>query len=788
MKTAESIAAHEIESTPTEKVVVASSKVEGLDAPVAVPIQGVTVEQVATYYLEMGLKVLISVESEFKSLGIARELGCTALAEGEELEVAKMSALDYHLARYRTAGPKEESRARTAAAHQMAARIPTDFTEKEAATKLEDNAPRIEVGVEEHLKAVKFAVEDHQLKIHDMFRVRGEVKREVVEELDESIASSILASPGVTLLKTPTASGKSSKVVEPLFKQAAEKGLHPHLLSPLISIARGEKERLERDLGGKVSFYSEIAPGEADRSAGLVSVINSALKAPVKEISRKADVLVLEEGEKILQAIADNKHIQDKAGIAAELEERIRAASRVVIADADISDVTLEFIKNIRSDVKLIEMEPDHEGVEVEVFDAASLTSDAKEAYAGGSRIIMLSDSKKDLKRKLSSIGARKQEDTLLITGENKGLAEQDSLARDPDSIAPEYRVLAFTPALASSVSITEPCFDEVYAFAHGTLSALEMIQMIRRYRPATKIKLAICAAPEIRPMPDVAAEAEQAFGELGGYEQLFAKIKSGKIYSKKSIYTSLPLTLRAQGFKVTRHDQQEEERAAGADLAATGKQQEEEAHREGVLAARDLDPAEAAVFEKSDQLTDENVNQLHRFHILRNLGRVDEQSIQWWGQGSGFRKLRLLRAATMTEPEAGQAKAQQKGTKTERFDYIAARQLLSGVFSILGVSPVEGGRFTREQAVRAAEFLQDNARAWNALGITRPVKTGLHYGRGRAATFLIGDLLSALGLSKEKKRVRVEGRQTTAFEITNAELVASYLAHYTGRALGAAA
>ena len=163
----------------------------------------------------------------------------------------------------------------------------------------------------------------------------------------KELVEHIQNNPGIYILSGPMASGKSQKVMLPLFEHFSALQLYPLLMSAKRSLAKimisdaRHYETVYEKLDGQYANITEF-------SQGVCGVVNTLLGLLFSLIREQSNILLIDEIEDVLShcisnAIGDGS-FEPKIEILEQLFLQIRRSHTVVLADAFISTETIDEI------------------------------------------------------------------------------------------------------------------------------------------------------------------------------------------------------------------------------------------------------------------------------------------------------------------------------------------------------------------------------------------------------------------------------------------------------------
>lgn len=181
----------------------------------------------------------------------------------------------------------------------------------------------------------------------------------------------------------------------------------------------------------------------------------------------------------------------------ARLRELIQHARLVIVADADLDNATLNYVKALRGDnqpIHLIQNQTKPEGYPCEFMvapNASGTIARLLQAISQNQRIFVATDSKKQSKHladQCHRVGLKETE-VLLINSETSGGEQEQAFINDPDRFLdnhPQIRVVIASPSLTTGASIESQFFDQVFGLFWGaSLTDADIAQGLMRVRDA---------------------------------------------------------------------------------------------------------------------------------------------------------------------------------------------------------------------------------------------------------------------------------------------------------------
>lgn len=287
-----------------------------------------------------------------------------------------------------------------------------------------------------------------------------------------------------------------------------------------VNLLKNLAERL------KTQMYSAVKAGDLGRSQALSITIDSLYK--LAHNLQAYGCLFVDEAAQYLAHLLRSKTCKKfRAEILETLEYLVRNSKLVVLADAHLDDITINFFKAMRSEGEqpfIIQNDWRSGGREVYWYEgdnSSVLVAAIHAALLDGKKLIVVSDSKrfiKKLERSLSNASfdrvklvedlidededdnsASSQPKIWALTSENSGSDENVALIKDITNSVKQFDVLLTSPTIGSGVDICggkgEYHFDLIFGAFHAVSQpATECAQQLWRYRP--NVPMHVWAAP----------------------------------------------------------------------------------------------------------------------------------------------------------------------------------------------------------------------------------------------------------------------------------------------------
>ncbi|WP_414545191.1 plasmid replication protein, CyRepA1 family [Nostoc sp. CCY0012] len=383
-----------------------------------------------------------------------------------------------------------------------------------------------------------------------------------------------------------------------------------------------------------------------------------------------------------------------RPALLARFAELIRVARRVIIADADLNNQTLHYLKEFRADptpIFLIRNDYQPQPYHVKFIQATSksaivnqLITDAQNIPTGKT-LYVTTDSKATSKTTARLLqkqipGIR----ILLINSETSGNTEEKRFMKNPDTVIAEglYDVIICSPTVATGVSIEIPGFiEKVYGIFTGTSSTdADMSQSLVRVRD-TVDRIVWCAKRgtnysqvsrssnylEIKTQlqqrtdatvslvrsnlrPDIVEGIANFDWQQNPHVNLYARISAEQNYSMMNLCDALMVRLKHEGHHMTIEEQQSDSTVKL--LLKQAKDEIKKMEASAIVAAPDLTYPEIVLLESLEAVSPEDALAITKFYLkdFYCLDELTEEDVLW--DKGGRRRGELLNLEAQLNPE----------------------------------------------------------------------------------------------------------------------------------------
>jgi hypothetical protein len=475
------------------------------------------------------------------------------------------------------------------------------------------------------------------------------------------------------------------------------------------------------------------------------------------------------------------------------LRELVRVARRVIVADADLDNATLHYLKELRGDdspIFLIRNAYQPAGYPVRFIrapDRSAITGELLaeiQSLAPGKVLFIATDSKgtsKAIARLIAQAAPQKR--VLLVNSETSGGECEREFIQTPDVVLQrgEYDLIICSPSVATGVSIeAQGIISKVYGIFTGTSSTdADMAQALGRVREPVE-RVVWCAqrgsnfskvsrSPNALELKDHLQQRttatiqlirsslkEDVTGEVSRYDwqrdphlNLFCRITAEQNFAMYHLRDALLVRLQFEGNQVTLEDR--ESHSAMKTLLAIARQEQQEVDAQAMLNAADLTFSEVFQLEQQEGLGQEEALAVAKFYFKEFycLDHLTLEDVLW--DKEGRRRGELLNLEMQLFP----------GVASDRSAKALEKQATwNQGYCPWDISGSELRRWLRAQ-IGLDELIAKMRSGWQwckydlkpyadrARELTAPIKVALHYTitSTMSDTQIIHQLLSQMGL-----------------------------------------
>ena len=342
---------------------------------------------------------------------------------------------------------------------------------------------------EQHAQKVAAA----QKKLHNLTCEPDILLNEPYLPIERLIAS--LPAQGILNLKSSKGSGKST-----LIKRLIEvwKTLRRTVISLTPRIALGREQAVKWEISWiddcGVERNHTLTQQLRDNSETLGLCWDSLWKILPKDLSNA--VIIIDEAELGFSHVATSSTCRERRPfifdtLSKKLAECLGNYGLVLLSDADLTDVSVDYVKSLCPDAPVFTVVNQHKGKswEVDFYTGKRDEVEAEifNALERGSKIAVPTDSQKEAEALEREIISRMPKTKKVVRIDRKTTAEEfgREFVKNPNQSIEQVKpdVLIYTPSMGVGVSIELNYFDEVIGLFLGALEPSQCRQMLARVR-----------------------------------------------------------------------------------------------------------------------------------------------------------------------------------------------------------------------------------------------------------------------------------------------------------------
>jgi len=311
---------------------------------------------------------------------------------------------------------------------------------------------------------------------------------------------------GVYAIQAPTGTGKTQNVLQPLASRAKAHGQQVVAIAPLTSLVSELSERLGLDHYQDVKSSIRQARRECMGDAAqlfdsLATCINSLGHPFFAEFMDGVSVVLIDEFTQVLEAFkSKTTFVGGDQACFDMLRSIIRNADLVVVADANMNDDAVQFLRDCRQhDAPTLYRVKPTTGRNVVWYenDDTLLSQITADVINDDQNVWITCDTKAKAERieKYLIESGIKADDIKLITADTKDKKTRDFL-KNADDRSRRYRVVIASPSIKSGISI-QHTGSKHFAYVAGffdcqSVSSRDAYQMLGRVRYADWLHLSV--------------------------------------------------------------------------------------------------------------------------------------------------------------------------------------------------------------------------------------------------------------------------------------------------------
>ncbi len=462
----------------------------------------------------------------------------------------------------------------------------------------------------------------------------------------------------------------------------------------------GHRVNLLKNLSKRLNteMYSALSQGDLAKAVGLSITVDSLHKLQT-QLNEYGCIFIDEACQYLAHLLHSQTCRSHRAEILEVLEFLIRKAKLVVLADAHMDDVTVDFFSAMRPEGEvpfIIKNDYKETGRTVYLYEGdnnSTLVSKIFTALMLGLKIMVVSDSKKFIKKLETAMTVKvfdnqplwgpdgqldsKSENKLRIWSihaENSGSEENVAFIKDISTEVKKVDVLLASPSLGTGVDIPNYHFDAVFGAFHAvSQTATECAQSLHRYRPQVPLHIWVAPRPPFGYKETNAAKIKERMLELNqmtafliridpetgrrGAEKdwaldAYCEIEANRNRSINNLRDDLHSLLGEMGYNLTPAESEADPLVA-MELKEAG-QCLDIAHQLAVVQAANISSSEYLSRQSKDFLQPEEIVECEKYRIQRDYGMpVTEELVK--RDAGGYLISQIIALESLLLPSEGE-------------------------------------------------------------------------------------------------------------------------------------
>lgn len=482
-------------------------------------------------------------------------------------------------------------------------------------------------------------LEQNRNRVRKFMSPTLQTKTITVDSLRSPLCSQLINDSKTLAVRAATGTGKTKHLFGPLAKAARSKNKKIVYLSYLTALV---EQYCNDNLA--VSYNQDLC--ELEQADAMGVVVNSIWKSHIRSVLNQADILIIDEFEKVLTTVVCSEPSKQlpKQQVFESLSEVIRNVPQLIVGDADLSDISLSYIKELRSEVTLLDCkENPYSSIKAVITDKNQYLSNVylKEQLTKKDKVFLF-DSLVTLRQVTQSLGYKDsnrldceeealKDGVLIIHAHNKDMPAQKAFLENPNEEIKKYNAIMASPCLSSGFSITTHFTNKVVVFCDKTLTPLELINFARRFRTAKQIWFAVDAYKDF-----ITPHAKETTYKPTLHVQPTDKLNIAFNNVKKRFFAPLALhlhlTLEELGFMTTSAPSSFTAQLFAQKSATLAAKAYKELEVQAIVSSPDLTQEQASWLWAKDRRTSSDNASLTKFQIKRDYGvkKVTEDDVNF--------------------------------------------------------------------------------------------------------------------------------------------------------------
>ncbi|MFJ4153439.1 hypothetical protein ACIPZF_01330 [Pseudomonas sp. NPDC089752] len=768
---------HGLDKAVKKALIVSVGDSPDFDLPVACVSKASNLKVVSKHYIEEGKHVFILLEhlNFDSSLEVAKDLGCGIIFEcgAKFYNALKINAVE--IERFAAQNGISQNYKRIAAvfANSVPFGMSCEKAEREIKKVLVEKGDITKaIGIFRRIvqRNKSRAATRNMIPARQNVKVRGfgyhKFSSEALEALRREMRSAHAAG-GVHLWKLPMGIGKTV-VINELIELAAQHAEKPVYIAPRVNISRAVCDTVARN------YLNETISGFEHELEALSICVNSITRERFKVFLEQSGVVILEEVEQMIAHVAEGV-CKNRVQVYNEIVKLIKNARLVIALDANANDEVIELLQHAGKEIKVLQAESDNSGIKMVFAEESSINREIlKAAEAKQKSIVMVEfPSQADAVKKIYDDQGL---NSLIITADTRNFPEVTEFITSPNEEILKYNgAIIYNSAMQSSTSIEIEWADHVFGLFKGVLRVSDMMQMMRRYRPATKIMISLDS--HSRPITfneEINKQYNICSRESKNFNDTAFRVHARSVEERKHIRLNLALQIELDGYKIENLEKDEADILAWSAFRkiAKGVRKEKIARTLELAHSGEIKALNMSGFNLSQRQIDEKIiaESANRIGLdVESLKELREDDIKFFTSKGAARILQNARC-WYNDPYFHEVVcADDDKTGIDKNNTRKRKELLGGMMNALGINDKGEGY---ADADKAAIFIKSNLRWFDLLKLVTAKNINFETRNQKLAA--VNNILQSMGLSL--KRHKVKGEYFYKLDIEKYKKIAKYL------------
>lgn len=751
---------HSLDKEIEKEVTVSAVASTELEIPVAHVYGCGNLKSVAKHYIEEEKQVFILLEcTKFdSSLQVAKDLGCGVIFEcGTKFENAlKTSPIEIE----RLAGLNGIAQNVKRVAAIYANSVPFSMSSKQAKSEINKTIIDQDQAVEA-IEILGSTLQKNRVKAasKNVISPRQNVKvrefgfhkfsEEGLEALREEMRAAYTTG-GVLLWKLPMGIGKTV-VVNELIELAAKNAEKPAYIAPRVNISRAICETVAQNYLNK-----GIAGAEHELEA-LSICVNSITRERFKVFLEQSGVVILEEVEQMIAHVTEGV-CMNRVQVYNEIVKLIRNARLVVALDANANDEVIELLQHSCKEINVLQAKSDNSGIEMVFAEEISIQREILHAAEAKQKCIVMveSPSQADAVKKIFD---DQELQSLVITAETRDFSDVAEFIANPNAEISKYNgAIIYNSAMQSSTSIEVEWAQHVFGMFKGVLRVSDMMQMMRRYRPAKKITVSL--EGQVRPMvfnEEINRQYNIGKNDSIDFNSAALRVHKQNIEERKNIRLNFAMQVEQDGYKIRYLEREDEDGSAWAVFRKFAKEVRKEtvtrthelAHSGEIKSLNEVGKKQCQMHIDEEKIIDAATSIGLDVESLTDL---TEDDIKFFTNRRAAKILNTARCWYKNPDFSEVAEADDSKLGIDKNNVRRQKEILSGFMDALGISASGEGV---ADADNAAVYIKENFKWFEILGLITAKRINFDTRNQKLAA--ANNILESMGLSLKRHKLKGE-------------------------------